>query len=130
MKTLAKIIVIAAGVAVAIPVTNAANSVAAAAKHPRLRALLVRKAVRERVAQKLNLTADQIAQLKGLRAKAVTALKAIRADASLTRDQKKAKARETIQAARAEMRGDLNAEQLKKLQHLREHLLARRHGAN
>jgi len=127
MKTLAKIIIIAAGVAVAIPVTNAVAPTLAA-NHPRLRALLVRKAVRERVAQKLGLSADQVAQLKAERAKAITELKAIRADSSLTKEQKKAKARETIQAARSEARGMFDQEQLKKLHRLREHLQARRAG--
>ena len=127
MKTLAKIIFIAAGVAVAIPVTNAVAP-DFVARHPRLRALVVRKAVRERVAQKLGLSADQVAQLKAERAKAIGELKAIRRDPSLTKEQKKAKARETIQAARSQARGEFSEEQLKKLKRVREHLRARRGG--
>ena len=128
MKTLAKIILVAAGVAVAIPVTNAANSVAATAKHPRVRALLVRKAVRQHIAHRLSLSSDQIAQLKADRTKTIAAVKAIRADASLTADQKKAKAHEAIKAARTEMRGVLTADQQAKLEKIRAHLRARRHG--
>ena len=128
MKTLAKIILVAAGVAVAIPVTNAADSVATAAKHPRLRALLVRKAVRQHIAHRLGLSSDQVAQLKADRTKTVAAVKAIRADASLTPEQKKAKAQEAIKAARAEMRGVLTADQQAKLEKIRAHLRARRHG--
>jgi hypothetical protein len=128
MKTLAKIILVAAGVAVAIPVTNAADSVAAAAKHPRLRALLVRKAVRLRIAHRLGLSADQMAQFKATRTKTVAAVKAIRADQALTAEQKKAKAQEAIKAARAEMRRVLTADQQAKLEKIRAHLRARRHG--
>jgi hypothetical protein len=125
MKTLTKVTLIAAGLAVAaVPLLNAA-----AAKHPRLRELLVRKAVRERVAQKLDLSGDQIAQLKSARTQAVDSLKAIRHDQSLTREQKKAKAREVLESVRGEMRGALNHEQLKKLHRVREHLRARRSGA-
>jgi hypothetical protein len=129
MKTLAKIIVIAAGVAVAVPVTNAADAAAPAAKHPRLRALMVRKAVRERIAQRLGLTADQTAQLKAIRAKTAAAVKAIRADSALTPEQKKAKAREALQAARAEAGSVLTADQQAKMKKIRQHLRARFHGA-
>jgi hypothetical protein len=131
MKTLAKIIFIAAGVAVAIPVTNAADpgAATAAARHPRLRALLVRKAVRQRIAHRLGLSSDQATQLKAARTKTVAEVKIIRADTSLSGDQKKAKIRETIQAARAELRSVLTADQQAKLDKLRAHLRARRHGS-
>ena len=134
MKTLARIVFIAAGVAVAVPATNAADPAAPTSgagtgeKHPRLHALMQRKAVRERIAQRLGLTAGQTAQLKAIRDQAATTVKSLRADATLTRDQKKAQAREALQAARTAARGVLTADQTKQLNHLRQHLRARRHG--
>ena len=130
MKTFAKITLLTAGLAVAaLPVISAADTGATppapagkhalAGTHPRLRALMRRKAVRQRIAQRLNLSADQIAQLKAARANTVAAVKAIRTDASLTPDQKKAKAQETVQAARASMRGVLTADQQAKMGKLR-----------
>jgi hypothetical protein len=130
MKTLTKLTLFTAGLAVAaLPLINAADTDttapapagkhALAGKHPRLRALMRRKAVRQRIAQKLNLSVDQIAQLKASRASTVAAVKAIRADSSLTPDQKKAKVRETVQAARANMKGVLNADQQAKMGKLR-----------
>jgi protein CpxP len=122
MKTLIRITLLLAGLAAAaLPAVNAADATAApAAKHPRLRAMLMlRQAVRQRVAKKLGLSSDQIAQLKADRAKTVVAMKAIRADSSLTPDQKKTKVRETMQIARAEMRGVLTPDQQTKLQKMR-----------
>jgi len=132
MKTLARIVFIAAGVAVAVPATNAADPAAPTSgtgeKHPRLHALMQRKAVRERIAQRLGLTAGQTAQLKAIRDQAATTVKSLRADATLTRDQKKAQAREALQAARTAARGVLTADQTKQLNHLRQHFRARRNG--
>lgn len=130
MKTLVKITLLTAGLAVAaLPVINAADTDATApapagqpalaGRHPLLRALARRKAVRQRIAQKLNLSADQKAQLKASRASTVAAVKAIRADTGLTPDQKKTKVRETVQAARASMRGVLTADQQAKMGKLR-----------
>ena len=125
MKTLLKISLLALGLGtMAFPAVRAAaadDATAPAAKHPRLRALLKHRAmVRARVARELNLTSEQIAQLKADRAKTRDAVKAIRADTSLTPKQKRAKARETLLAARNEMRGVLSAEQLAKLDVLRQ----------
>ena len=130
MKTLARIIFVTAGAAIAIPTTNAADPAApvAGGKYPRLHALLVRKAIRQHIAHRLGLSADQISQLKADRAKTGAAVKAIRADSSLSADQKKAKVRETLQAARTEMRGVLTADQQAKLEKIRAHLRARRLG--
>jgi Spy/CpxP family protein refolding chaperone len=127
MKTLTRIALLMAALAVAaIPVISIANAAVAAdgtAKHPRLRALLQRRqAVRQHVAKKLDLSADQISQFKAERAKIVTEIKSIRDDTSLTREQKRAKVRETVQAARAEMRGVLTPEQQTKVKHMRERL--------
>jgi len=130
MKTFTKITLLAAGFAAtvaALPVLaaadtttgNAASTAAPAGKHPGLRALLHRRAIRQQVAKRLGLSADQISQLKSTRASTATAIKAIRADTSLTPDQKKAKARETIQAARTQMRGVLTADQQAKLGKIR-----------
>ena len=131
MKTLTKLTLLAAGLAaaaVAIPVLNAADDTAAtapAANHPLLRALMRRQAIRQHVAQKLGLTADQITQLKATRASTVAAVKDIRADTSLTADQKKAKVRETVQAAFATARGTLTADQQAQLREMRTQLRAR-----
>jgi Spy/CpxP family protein refolding chaperone len=123
MKALARITLLVAGLAAAaLPTVNAADATAPApaAKHPRLRAMLmVRRAVRQRVLKKLGLSADQVTQLKADRAKTATAVKAIRFDSSLTPDQKKAKVREAMQAARTEMRSVLTPDQQAKLQQLR-----------
>lgn len=128
MKIFTRITLLAAGLAVAaLPAITAAadntpapgDKPALAGKHPRLRALMQRKAVRQRIAQRLGLTADQITQLKATRANTVAALKAIRSDTSLTVDQKKAKARETLQSARAQMRGVLTPDQQAKMGKLR-----------
>lgn len=128
MKTLAKITLLAVGFAVAaLPAITAAADTAPApgdkpglaGKHPRLKALLQRKAVRQRIAQRLGLTAEQITQLKATRARTVEAIKSIRADASLTTEQKKANARATVQAARGEMRGVLTPDQQARMGKLR-----------
>lgn len=138
MKTLLKLPLLAAGlfaaaaspflhaaVTNATPATPAAPDATAAApgiaaKHPRLHAMLLRRqAVRQRVAKKLGLSADQISQLKAERAKIATTVKGIRADASLTPEQKKAKVRETLQSARTAMRGVLTPEQQAKAKELR-----------
>ena len=82
------------------------------ANHPRLRAFMEhRKAVRQRVAHKLGLSADQIAQFKAERAKVIESVKGIRADTALTPEQKRQKIRETVIAARTEARGALTPEQ-------------------
>ena len=133
MKILTKITLLAAGFAVAasaLPVLaaadastgNATTTVAPAGKHPGLRALMHRRAIRQQVAKRLGLSADQVSQLKATRASTATAIKAIRADTSLTPDQKKAKARETIQAARTQMKGVLTADQQAKLGKIRSFL--------
>lgn len=133
MKTLTRIALLTAGLAVAaLPIVNLAHAAVAtddnarparAAKHPRLRALLQhRHAIRQHVARKLDLSADQISQFKAERAKIIAEIKAIRGDPSLTREQKHAKVRETVQAARAEMRGMLTPEQQAKVKHMRERL--------
>ncbi len=137
MKTLAKITLFAVGLAViALPLLNAADTDATtpapagkqthAGRHPRMRALMLRKAVRQRVAQKLNLTDEQKTQLKTTRTNTVAAVKAIRADTSLTPEQKKAKVRETLQTARAGLKNVLTAEQQAKIGKLRRLIRARR----
>lgn len=135
MKTLTKIALIAAGlmtVATVLPVLHAADDTAApagkralAGKHPRLRALMQRKAMRQRIAQRMGLSADQKTQLKATRASTVEAVKAIRADKSLSPEQKKTKLRETLQAARTTARGALNADQQARLGKLREQMRER-----
>ena len=129
MKTFLKLALLAAGLAVAFPFVHAADpapGAPAAAKHPRLRALLQRRAVvRQRVAQRLNLSAEQIARLKSARANVVAAAKAARADTSLEPDQRRAKVRAAVQAARTEMRGVLTPEQQKQWHKVRAHLRAR-----
>ena len=130
MKTLLKFTLLAAGLAAAFPILHAADPApttpAPAADHPRLRALMQRRAaVRQRVAQRLGLSADQRAQLKAARVKTAAALKAVRADSGLTPEQKKTKVRETVQAARTEMRGVLTPEQQKQLNKIQAHLRAR-----
>jgi Spy/CpxP family protein refolding chaperone len=129
MKTLLKLTLLAAGLGAAWPLLQAADPATAAspaAKHPRLHALLLRRAaIRHRIAQRLGLTADQISQLKTARAKTVAAVKAVRADPALTPEQKKAEVRETVQAARTEARGVLTPDQQKQMQQIRERLRAR-----
>lgn len=132
MKTLLKFTLLTAGLAAAFPLLHAADPAPAApvpapaANHPRLRALMQRRAaIRQRIAQRLGLSADQVAQLKSARAKTVAAVKAVRADSGLTPEQKKTKVRETVQAARTEMRGVLTPEQQKQLRKIQEHLRAR-----
>jgi len=126
MKTLATITLLAAGLAAALPLVNAAETApvttppAAAATPPRLHAAQAhRAAMRQRLAKRLGLSADQTAQLKANRAKTVAAVKAIRADPALAADQKKGKVRATLQAARTEMRGVLTPDQQAKLRELR-----------
>ena len=138
MKTFVKITLLATGLAATLatlPFANAADDgtvapAAAAGRHPRLRALMQRQAVRQRIAQRLDLSADQKAQLKAARASTAAAVKAIRTDASLTTEQKKAKVRETLQATRTQLRGVLTTDQQAKLGQLRaqirERLQARR----
>lgn len=138
MKTLAKITLLAAGLAAAavtVPVlhaadasgNNSATTGAPADKHPRLHALMRRPAVRQHLAQRLGLSADQVSQLKATRASTAAAVKAIRADASLTPEQKKAKTRETLAVARTQMRGVLTADQQAKLKQMRAALRKRVH---
>ena len=130
MKTLLKFTLLAAGLSAAFPILHAADpaptTAAPAADHPHLRALMQRRAaVRQRIAQRLGLSADQRAQLKAARVKTAAALKAVRADTGLTPEQKKTKVRETVQAARTEMRGVLTPEQQKQLNKIQAHLRAR-----
>jgi Spy/CpxP family protein refolding chaperone len=124
MKTLAKLTLLAVGLAAALPFVQAADPAPAAptVKHPRLHALMQRRAVRQRIAHRLGLSQDQVAQLKAARAKTVAAVQAIRGDATLSADQKKAKVRETVQAARTEMRGVLTTDQRQKLDQLKKRL--------
>jgi len=123
MKTLLRRILLTAGLAVAaLPVIRAADAPTAtplAGDQPGLPAPARRQAVRQRIAQRLGLTADQIAQLKATRAKTVTAIKAIRADTTLNADQQKAKIHETRLAARAEMRNVLTPDQKQKMGKIR-----------
>lgn len=128
MKTLAKISLVALGLAACIPAYAAARDKAAdkLAHHPRLRAALQRRAaVRAAAAKKLDLTDDQKAQLKTKRQDTVAALKALRNDPNLTKEQKKEKAKELIQSARNEVRSALTPEQKKKAQAMRERLKER-----
>jgi len=130
MKSLTKITLLAAGLmAAAFPLVNAATADTASApagkhalagKRPLLKALAERKALRQRVAQRLDLSADQKSQLKAKRAEIVASVKSIRSDTSLTKEQKRAKLRETLQAARADVRGSLTPDQQAKAGKLRE----------
>ena len=132
MKTLLKLTLLTAGLAAVFPLVQAADPAPAtpapapAADHPRLRAQLQRRAaMRQRIAQRLGLSADQIAQLKAARVKTMAAVKTVRADSSLSPEQKRAKVRETVQSARTEMRGVLTPEQQKQLTKIQAHLRAR-----
>ena len=126
MKTLTKITLLAAGLAAAVPLfaaTDASTTAPSPANHPRLHALLQKRAaLRGKIAKRLDLSPDQVAQLKAKRAQTAAAVKAVRADSSLTADQKKAKVRETLQAARADLRSVLTADQQSKLDQMRKHL--------
>jgi len=112
MKSLTKITLLAAGLAVAaIPFVNAAKVDAKAAaradkkelagKRPLLRAAADRQALKQRIAKRLDLSADQVAQLKTKRADVAASIKSIRSDTSLTPEQRRAKVREAIQSASA-----------------------------
>ncbi|HVS53142.1 MAG TPA: hypothetical protein VHD62_12370 [Opitutaceae bacterium] len=126
MKNLLKLSLLAAGLAVvSVPAFGADSAPAARARHPVMRALLKQHAVRQHIAKKLDLSADQVSQLKAKRAGTAAALKSIRADANLTPEQKKAKARETLQAARNDLKSVLTADQQAKLQQMRKNLRAR-----
>ena len=122
MKTLLKLTLLVAGFAAALPLLQADPASGPAGGRPHPGALAHRRAVRQRIAKRLGLSSDQMAQLKAARLKTVAAVKAIRADASLSTGQKKAKVRETLQAARAEMRGGLTADQQQKLDQMKRRL--------
>ena len=134
MNTFTKIPLLAVGLALAsLPFVSAAdnnnsdpsNSIptpAAAGRHPRLRALLLRRQmVVRQVARRLGLSQDQAAQLKSLRAQTKSTLKGIRSDSSLSVEQKKAKVRETLQNTRAQMKSTLTPDQQSQLKQMREH---------
>ena len=130
MKTLVKLTLLAAGLAAALPFLQADDPAAAApapkaGKHAHLRALVKRRAVRQRLAHRLGLSQDQTTQLKSARAKTAAAVKAIRANNNLTAEQKKTQVRDALKTARIEMRGVLTADQQAKLRHLRARLRAR-----
>lgn len=128
MKTLTKITVLAASLAAVgfSPLSAKPAKSDASDAHPRLRALMEKRAkVRAHVAERLGLSEEQKATLKARRTQTAEALKAIRGDATLTAEQKKAKARDTLQAARADLRGVLNADQQAKLDRVRKHLKKR-----
>ena len=122
MKTFLKLTLLAAGLTAALPFLQADPVSAPAGQPPRPHALAPRRAIRQRLAQRLGLSAEQVTQLKAARLKAVADVKAVRADASLTPEQKKAKVRETPQAARTEMRGVLTADLQQKLDQLKKRL--------
>ena len=123
MKTLLKLTLLAAGLATALPIIQAADAAPAkAGKHAHPRALAAKRAIHQRVAQRLGLSQEQVGQLKADRAKTAAAVQAIRGDATLSAEQKKAKVRETRQAARTEMRGMLNPDQQAKLDQLKKKL--------
>ena len=136
MKTLTKLSLLAAALAASLSFVQAADPVltvapatdkpALAGKHPRLHALAQRRVVRQRIAKRLGLSADQVAQLKTERAKTVAAVRALRADTTLAPEQKKAKVRETLKAARAEMRGVLTPAQQQQFDGLKKHLRQKR----
>ena len=139
MKTLTKLSLLAAALAASLSFVQAADPALTAApatdkpalagKHPRLHALAQRRVVRQRIAKRLGLSADQVAQLKTERAKtvaAVRALRALRADTTLAPEQKKAKVRETLKAARAEMRGVFTPAQQQQFDGLKKHLRQKR----
>jgi endonuclease YncB( thermonuclease family) len=128
MKTLLKLSLLAAGLAAALPLVNAADPAApaAAARHPRLHALLAhRQALRQRVAKKLGLSAGQISQLKAERAKTATAVKTIRGDTLLTAKQKKTQIRDAMKSARSAMLGVLTPDQQARLREMRTRFRAR-----
>ncbi len=101
--------------------TNSAPAPVAGSRHPRLRAMLLRRqVVAHQVARRLGLSQDQTAQLKSLRAQTKSTIKGIRADSSLTAEQKKAKVRETLQGTRAQMNSTLTPDQQAQLKQMRE----------
>jgi len=129
MKTFLRSLLLTASLGVAaLPLLQAAAAPTAtppAGNQPGLPAVARRQAVRQRIAQRLGLTAAQIAQLKATRAQTVTAVKAIRADTTLTADQQKAKIHETRLAARTEMRNVLTPDQQEKMGKIRAFLRGR-----
>ena len=74
-----------------------------------------RQAERGKLAERLDLSAEQKEQLQAKRATAATAAKAIRSDASLTPEQKQAKLRELHQQAQSDFRSVLTPDQQAKL---------------
>ncbi len=128
MKSFTRTTLLAVGLAtVALPLLTAGDAASpAAAKHPRLRALLVRRhAMRERIVHRLGLSADQVTQLRAEREKIRTQVQGIRGDSTLTPEQKRAKLRETLQTARAEMRGVLSEQQQQRVRQMRQHFRER-----
>jgi protein CpxP len=130
MKSLAKISLLAAGLAVASASVFAADSTPAPtpapapgdhAAHPRLRAMMRQRAeLRAHIAKRLDLTDAQKGQLKARRAETRTALQALRADSNLTQEQKRAKAKELVASSRTDLRSVLTPDQQAKLDQMRE----------
>jgi Spy/CpxP family protein refolding chaperone len=81
-----------------------------------------------RMAQKLNLSAQQQEQIKPLMEKRREQAKAIWQDNSLTADQKKQKMQALNQETRAQMNTILTPEQQQQMQQMRENFKQRRHG--
>jgi Spy/CpxP family protein refolding chaperone len=123
MKTFTRFALLAAGLlaaAASVVLADDTKITAPAAKHPRLHAAVAdRHAVRQRLAKKLDLSADQISQLKAAREKTASAVKAIRADQNLSAEEKKAKVRDALKSARNEMHSVLTPDQQKKLHEVR-----------
>jgi Spy/CpxP family protein refolding chaperone len=82
----------------------------------------------ERMAQKLNLSAQQQEQIKPLMQKQREQARAIWQDSSLTQDQKKQKMQALHQETQAQMNTILTAEQQQQMQQMRGQFKQRRHG--
>lgn len=137
MKISAKLVLVSLTLASGAPIWSAEQSTAPAAPaqpgrhaaqagHPRLRAMLQRRAmIRAHAAQRLGLTEEQKTQLKAVRQQTRGAVQAIRSDASLTPEQKRAKVRETLQGAQGQFRQALTPDQQQQLQKMRQRLRER-----
>ena len=142
MKNLAKITLLAAGLASVFPFVNAASTDApapapapdatsngAVANHPKRQGMMRhRRAIARHIAHKLNLNADQITQLKTIRSSTRTSLMSIRSNTNLTPDQKKSQAREVLKSSRTQMRALLTPEQQAKLDEMKNRAWERQGG--
>ncbi|MDE3084773.1 MAG: hypothetical protein KGJ37_06100 [Verrucomicrobiota bacterium] len=93
--------------------------------HPQLLRAMVKKHLRmEQTLKQLALTPEQRTKIHDIRRQTAESVKSIRADATLTPEQKKAKAHEAMRTSRDQVRGVLTPDQQKKLNEIRQRLLA------